>query len=262
MTGRLIGKVALISGGAGGLGIDQARTFLREGARVVLADMDEETGERSAGELGDRARFIRLDVTDALSWRAAVDFTESEFGSLSILVNGAGIVNGGRLGEYSESDWRRVIDINLTGTFLGISAAVDALNRARPASVVNMSSVAGMEGASGIHAYTASKFGVRGLTKSAAMELAERGIRVNSVHPGTIRTPMTVDRVTSAQWNAGGDNPLQRLGDPQEVSNLVLFLASDESSYCNGAEFVIDGGLTAGSVGPRRSDSRYATPEA
>ncbi|MGW4364994.1 SDR family oxidoreductase [Nocardia takedensis] len=244
MTDRLTGRVALISGGASGMGAVHARAFLAEGAAVVLGDIADEAGERLAAELGERAAYLHLDVTRAADWDAAVAETVRRFGKLDVLVNNAGILDGGPLGQYSEKQWQNILAINLTGPFLGLSAARDALVAARPASVVNISSAAGLQGVAGVHGYTASKFGLRGLTKSAALELAPHGVRVNSVHPGGILTSMigaddtaTVDRDSDTRT---------RLGVPDEVSPLLVYLASHESSYCTGAEFVVDGGMTAG----------------
>ncbi|WP_067805309.1 SDR family oxidoreductase [Nocardia beijingensis] len=246
MSNRLSGRVALISGGASGMGAAHARAFLNEGAAVVLGDIADETGARLADELGDLALYVHLDVTSAQDWTHAVAEAVRHFGELNVLVNNAGILDGGELGVYTEKQWEHVLAVNLTGTFLGLTAARDALVAARPSSVVNISSAAGIQGVAGMHAYAASKFGVRGLTKSAALELAPHGVRVNSVHPGGILTPMIgatgdldVDRA---------ENTRARLGLPEEVSSLVVFLASTESSYCNGAEFVVDGGMTAGAA--------------
>lgn len=246
MSGRLTGRVALISGGASGMGAAHARAFVAEGASVMLGDIADDAGRALAEELGEQAAYVHLDVTEAADWQAAVAATVQRFGLLNVLVNNAGVLDGGPLGTYTEKQWQRVIDINLTGPFLGLSAARDALVAARPAAVVNISSAAGIQGVSGMHAYTASKFGVRGLTKSAALELAPEGVRVNSVHPGGILTPMI--GVTEEVEVDRGANVRARLGLPAEVSDLVVFLASTESSYCTGAEFVVDGGMTAGSV--------------
>ncbi|WP_067697256.1 SDR family oxidoreductase [Nocardia jejuensis] len=244
MTGRLTGRVALISGAASGMGASHARAFIEEGASVMIGDIAEDAAARVAAELGTQAASVRLDVTRLEEWEAAVAATVARFGALNVLVNNAGILDGGPLGTYTEKQWDTIISINLTGPFLGMTAARDALVAARPASIVNISSAAGIQGVPGVHGYTASKFGLRGLSKSAALELAPHGVRVNSVHPGGILTPMLgapqdaiVDRAA---------NPLARLGSPAEVTPMVVFLASEESSYCNGAEFVVDGGMTAG----------------
>lgn len=244
MSGLLAGRVALISGAASGMGASHARTFVAEGASVLVGDIADEAGAKLAAELGDSAAFAHLDVTSAADWRAAVDTAVARFGKLDVLFNNAGVLDFGPLGTYSEEQWQRTLAINLTGPFLGLTAARDALVAARPATVVNISSAAGIQGVPGAHAYTASKFGVRGLTKSAALELAPHGVRVNSVHPGGILTPMIgVPEGSTANREA---NTLARLGGPEEVTALVVFLASHESSYCNGAEFVVDGGMTAG----------------
>ncbi|MGW4249005.1 SDR family oxidoreductase [Nocardia sp. NPDC004722] len=244
MSGRLDGRVALISGAASGMGASHARAFIAEGASVVLGDIADDAGAKLAAELGDAAVFVHLDVTELGDWRAAVDTAVERFGKLDVLVNNAGILDFGPLGTYSEDAWQRALAINLTGPFLGLTAARDALVAARPAAVVNISSAAGIQGVPGAHGYTASKFGLRGLTKSAALELAPHGVRVNSVHPGGILTPMIgVPEGTTADRDA---DPLARLGVPEEVTAMVVFLASHESSYCNAAEFVVDGGMTAG----------------
>lgn len=239
--GRLTGKVALISGGARGMGAAHAKAMVAEDARVVLADVLDEEGTALAKELGDAAAYVTLDVREPEAWQRAVAESVQRFGSLNVLVNNAGILNGNRLVDFELAEWQRIIDINLTGTFLGIQAATPAMIEAGGGSIINVSSVEGLRGSPGLHGYTATKFAVRGLTKSTALELATHGIRVNSICPGLIRTPMTEgvpeDFLTI---------PLGRAADAAEVSALVTYLASDESSYSTGAEFVIDGGLTVG----------------
>ncbi|MFD3593214.1 SDR family oxidoreductase [Nocardia sp. NPDC058640] len=235
--GRLAGKVAVISGGARGMGAAHARRFVAEGASVVIGDVLDDEGAAVAKELG--VVYRHLDVREPEQWGAVVATAVEEFGGLHVLVNNAGIVNGNRLVDFALDEWRRIIDINLTGTFLGMQAAVPAMTSG--GSIVNISSVEGMRGSPGLHGYTATKFAVRGLTKSAALELAAQGIRVNSVHPGLISTPMTEG--ISADFL---QIPLKRAADADEVSALVAYLASDESSYSTGAEFVVDGGLTVG----------------
>ncbi|OBF43656.1 3-alpha-hydroxysteroid dehydrogenase [Mycobacterium sp. 852002-50816_SCH5313054-b] len=236
--GRVDGKVALISGGARGMGASHARMLVEEGAKVVIGDILDDEGKALADELGEAARYVHLDVTQPDQWDAAVATATGEFGKLNVLVNNAGIVALGQLRNFDLGKWQKVIDVNLTGTFLGMRVAVDPMTEAGGGSIINVSSIEGLRGAPAVHPYVASKWAVRGLAKSAALELAPFNIRVNSIHPGFIRTPMTAklpeDMVTV---------PLGRPGEAREVSTFVLFLASDESSYTTGSEFVMDGGL-------------------
>lgn len=243
--GRLDGKVALVSGGARGIGAAIAKRFLDEGARVVVGDVLDEDGHQLLTQLGDGIRYVHLDVTKPSDWDSAVSEAVTAFGSLSILVNNAGIVTFGRIDEYAHEQWARIIDVNLTGVFNGIKAAAPALARTAASSIINVSSIAGLRGYQNVSGYTASKFGVRGLTKSAALDLGGSGIRVNSVHPGVIETPMTAGMTFDT-----GHVPLHRVGQPVEVADLAVYLAGDESSFVTGAEFVIDGGETAGTVAP------------
>lgn len=239
--GRLDGKVAVISGGARGMGAAHARRFVAEGASVVIGDVLDDEGATVAKELGDAVAYRHLDVREPEQWAGIVEAAVEQFGGLHVLVNNAGIVNGNLLVDFALDEWQRIIDINLTGTFLGMQAAVPAMKEAGGGSIVNISSVEGLRGSPGLHGYTATKFAVRGLTKSAALELAAQGIRVNSVHPGLISTPMT-EGIPADFLQI----PLARAAEPDEVSALVAYLASDESSYSTGAEFVVDGGLTVG----------------
>ncbi|WP_194819183.1 glucose 1-dehydrogenase [Nocardia sp. XZ_19_385] len=239
--GRLTGKVALISGGSRGMGAAHARAMVAEDARVVLGDILDDEGAALAKELGDNAAYVPLDVREPEQWQAAVAEATQRFGSLNVLVNNAGIANGNLIVDFELSEWQRILDINLTGTFLGIQAAVPAMRTAGGGSIINISSVEGMRGSPGLHGYTATKFAVRGLTKSTALELAQDNIRVNSVHPGLISTPMT-EGIPADFLQI----PMKRAADPSEVSALITYLASDESSYSTGAEFIIDGGLTVG----------------
>ena len=241
-VGRVTGKTILVSGGARGMGAAHVRRLTHEGARVVVADVLEDEGQALVAEVGDSARFVSLDVTDPAGWVAAIAATEDLFGPLDVLVNNAG-VGGGSLAlvDIGLADWQRVIDINLTGTFLGLQEGVRAMTRSGGGSIVNVSSIFGHHGMPVIHSYVASKFAVRGLAKSVALEVAHLGIRVNSVHPGMIVTPMTATRAHDTL-----KVPLGRPGEADEVAQLVLYLASDESAYVTGAEFTIDGGVTAG----------------
>jgi 3alpha(or 20beta)-hydroxysteroid dehydrogenase len=241
MTARLAGKVALVSGGARGMGASHARALAAQGARVVLGDILDPEGELVAKGIGDAARYIHLDVTQPDDWTAAVTLATTEFGRLDILVNNAGIMNFGMIEDYELSEWHKILDINLTGVYLGIRAVVAPMKAAGRGSIINISSIEGIGGTIATHGYTATKFAVRGLTKSVALELGPSGIRVNSIHPGLIKTPMT-DWVPEDIFQTA----LGRAAEPEEVSNLVVYLASDESSYSTGSEFVVDGGCTAG----------------
>ena len=235
--GRVEGKVVLISGGARNIGGASARMLVAEGAKVVIGDLLDEEGQALADELGDAARYVHLDVTSETDWAAAVTLTVAEFGRLDVLFNNAGIFNGGQLQRYKREQWQEMLDVNLTGAFLGMQAAADAMIAAGGGSIINTSSIEGLRGTPWAHGYVASKWGLRGLTKSAAMELAPHGIRVNSLHPGRIRTP-----ATDAMPDDLIPIPLGRPGLPEEVATFALFLASDESSFATGAEFVMDGG--------------------
>jgi 3alpha(or 20beta)-hydroxysteroid dehydrogenase len=234
--------VALISGGARGIGAAQAEAFLAEGAAVVLGDVLEEEAAQTAERLGDRCLAVGLDVTDEQQWQAAVERCEEAFGRLTTLVNNAGVVHFSSIEETSAADFRRVLDINLTGAFLGISASAPAIRRAGGGCIINISSTAGLAGYPDLSAYVASKWGMRGLTKSAALELARDGIRVNSIHPGPIHTPMTagMDEATIA-----ANQPIPRFGTPEEVARMARFVAA-EATFTTGAEFLIDGGSITG----------------
>mgnify|MGYP000049156079 CR=1 FL=1 len=241
MTGRLAGKVALISGGARGMGASHAREMVAQGAKVVCGDILDGDGELVAKELGEDARYVHLDVTRTEDWQAAVAHTVTEFGGLDVLVNNAGILNIGTVEDFELSEWHRILDINLTGVFLGIRAVTPTMKDAGHGSIINISSIEGMAGTIASHGYTATKFAVRGLTKSVALELGQFGIRVNSVHPGLVKTPMA-DWVPEDIFSSA----LGRIAQPREVSNMVVYLASDESSFSTGSEFVVDGGVLAG----------------
>ncbi len=247
---RLSGKVALVTGAARGMGAAEVRRLHEEGASVVAADILDDDGKRLADDLGDRVRYVHLDVVSETDWAAAVAQAEREFGRLDVLVNNAGILRFAAIVDSSLEEFREVLDVNLVGTFLGLRAAIPAMRRAGGGSIVNLSSTEGLAGTLFCGAYTASKFGVRGLTKVAAIEYGGENIRVNSVHPGGIDTPMT-RAVMDAQgraYVASRVAGLKRMGSAEEVAGVVAFLASADSSYCTGAEFVVDGGVTA-SVG-------------
>ena len=248
---RLAGKVALISGGARGMGAAEARLFAREGARVVIADILEAEGRGLEADIkakGGEAVFIRLDVTSEADWQTAVETAVSRFEKLNVLVNNAGIGGGGRIEDTTVEEWTRMMDINAKGVFLGTKAAIPAMRRAGGGSIVNISSQLGLVGMDiSSPQYQASKGAVRLLTKSTAIQYAREGIRANSVHPGPIVTAMTERRrADPAQRQLMVSRiPLGRYGEPDEVAYGVLYLASDESSFVTGSELVIDGGWTA-----------------
>lgn len=252
--GRLDGKIALISGAARGQGAAEARLFVEEGARVIVGDVLEEPGQALADELGPAARFRALDVTREEDWAGAVTLAEEEFGGLSVLVSNAGISPPPTpIAATSLEEYVRVVTVNQVGTFLGVRAVIEPMVAARGGSIVVISSAGGIEGTWGLAPYVSSKFAVRGLTKVAALELARQGIRVNSVHPGPVDTAM----LDPEAWH-GVDvrpmmakaMPLGRLAQPAEIAEMVLFLASDASSYSTGSEFVADGGHLAGPFVP------------
>lgn len=241
---RLEGKTAVITGAARGMGAEHARRFVAEGANVVLTDILEEEGQTLAEQLGDKALFIKHDVTKADEWENVVKDTEAHFGPIHILVNNAGISMNKPLLDISEEEYRRIVDINQVSVFLGMKAVTPSMQKAGQASIVNISSINGIVG--GAIGYTDTKFAVRGMSKAAALGLAHYGIRVNSVHPGVIETPM-IDQDDSREviMQFAKAIPLQRIAQPEEVTSMVLYLASDEASYVTGAEFIIDGGITA-----------------
>lgn len=255
MVGRVAGKVAIITGAASGLGAESARRLAREGALLMLTDLATEAGEALASDLrsqGHKAQFLTQDVTEEAGWDQVVKATLDAFGRINVLVNSAGVGGGGApLAETTYENWRRITSINLDGTFLGMRAVVPAMTEGGGGSIINLSSILGKVGMAGATAYCASKGGVLMLTKSSALELAPVHIRVNSVHPGFIETPMVTNALHEAEnGNEMRDliisrHALARLGIPREIADGILFLASDESSFMTGAELVIDGGYTA-----------------
>lgn len=247
--GRLSGKTAIITGASQGMGATHARTFIREGARTVLTDVNASVGRALAAELGPNALFIEHDVRKESQWAAVVSQTEKKFGPISVLINNAGIIGPvSDTLELTEEAFLDVCAVNQLGVFLGMRAVIPSMIAGGGGSIVNVSSIAGMVGldASTNLAYVASKFAVRGMTKLAARRHGRQNIRVNSVHPGYIKTPMMVAATDDAGGGAAADIPLGRFADPEEVSSLMVFLASDESSFISGAEHVIDGGMIAG----------------
>lgn len=241
---RLEDKVAIITGGAAGMGATHVRLFIEEGAKVVLTDIDAEKGQALAKELGENAHFIQHDVTDEAGWEKVVDETEEIFGPINVLVNNAGISPVLSLEHSTLEDYMKVVQINQVSVFLGMKAVLDSMKKTENGSIVNISSINGLVG--GAIGYTDTKFAVRGMTKAAARGLAPYNIRVNSVHPGVINTPMVQESPAFEQIQAMVQTiPLKRMSEPNEISQLVLFLASDDSSYSTGAEFIADGGMTS-----------------
>jgi 3alpha(or 20beta)-hydroxysteroid dehydrogenase len=245
---RLAGKIAIITGASQGMGMAHARAFVAQGAKVVLGDLNEEGGKALASELGPNAVFVKQDVARAEDWQAILREGEKRFGTVNVLVNNAGIL--GKLAattELAETEFLRVCAVNQTAVFLGMQTVLPGMIKAGGGSIVNISSIAGLVAIYGAPnlAYVASKFAVRGMTKQVAVEYGGKNIRVNSVHPGYIKTPMMVAATDEGGGEALAQIPLHRMAEPSEVSNLVVFLASDESAFITGTEHVIDGGMTA-----------------
>ena len=253
---RLEGKVALVTGAARGLGACIGRLLHREGAQVVLADVRDEEGGALAASLGERAHYVHLDVASEGEWAAAIAAAHARFGPVRVLVNNAGIYRSCPTLEQGAEEYLQIVRINQLGVFLGLRACIPDMRAAGGGSVINIASTAGIEGVPLALAYTASKHAVVGMTRAAALEFGSAGIRVNAVCPGAMLTPLLAESFNVPLSELGAvpfaNAPLGRMGDPMEIAPTVLFLASDESSYTTGSEFVVDGGLTAGVVMARQ----------
>ena len=248
---RLADKTAIITGGARGMGAATARLFAAEGARVVISDVLDTEGEALAAQIGPAALFRHHDVSDENDWRRVLADSVAAFGGVNVLVNNAGVLLMRGLLDTSRQDFERVLGINLVGTFLGIRTVAPKIIESGGGSIINISSIDGLKGSNATSAYSASKWGVRGLTKVAAMELGPRGVRVNSVHPGGIATPMTARPGQTPEAEAATRRfykgvPIGRVGQPEEVARVSVFLASEDSSYMCGAEIAVDGGMSIG----------------
>jgi 3alpha(or 20beta)-hydroxysteroid dehydrogenase len=240
-------KVAIVTGASSGIGLAVARRLADDGMRVVLTDVDVAQGAHAADEIGRGATFLELDVRDEQRWSAVVDQVVEQAGTPRVLVNNAGILTYGPIEEQEADAFRDVLEVNLVGTFLGMKAVIPHLRVAGGGSIVNVSSTCGLQGSPFLGAYTASKWGVRGMSKTAALELADAGIRVNTVHPGGVDTPMVTATMSDEERVAVGANiPVGHLGRPEEVAAVVAFLAGDDATFCTGGEYAADGGYTAG----------------
>ncbi len=243
---RLADKVAIVTGGAQGQGEAIARHFVAEGAKVVIADIADALGEALAAELGEDCFFHHHDVSDEASWTSLVEETNERFGPVNVLANNAGLLRFAEIEKMTVEEYMLLVSVNQLGTFLGMKAVARTMRKNGGGSIINASSVEGLAGMASLTAYTATKFAIRGMTKAAAMELGPKGIRVNSVHPGMIDTPMTRPYGGDAAMEFGASRvPLRRVGQPDDIAPLYVFLASDEAGYINGAEIAIDGGVTA-----------------
>jgi 3alpha(or 20beta)-hydroxysteroid dehydrogenase len=236
--GRAAGRTAIVTGAASGIGEAIAKRLAADGAQVLVCDIDTANGERVITEIGAAARFHKLDVVSADGWQAAVEAAEAAFGPVSILVNNAGILDMAPIDTMSEAAFRRVVDVNQVGPFLGTKAVVPSMRKAGGGAIVNISSAAGLIPLARMASYVASKFAVTGLTKVASIDLAQYGIRVNSVHPGSIATPLTAGATAAPKLQA-----IKRHGQPAEIASMVAYLVSDEASFCTGAAYVVDGGF-------------------
>lgn len=244
--GRLDNKIAIVTGGAQGQGEEIVRQFVAEGAKVVIADIAEDLGVALADSLGESAAFIRHDVSSPESWQAVVDFTTSTFGPVNVLANNAGVLRFGEVDKMPIEEAQLVWDVNMKGCFLGMAAVTPIMKKNGGGSIINASSVEGLGGMGSVVAYCGSKWAIRGMTKAASHELAKRNIRVNSVHPGMINTPMTQAHGGDLAMEFGASKiPMRRVGVPADIAPTYVFLASDESAYVTGAEIAVDGGVTA-----------------
>ncbi|GAA2418124.1 SDR family oxidoreductase [Streptomyces coeruleofuscus] len=247
---RFDGRVAIVTGGARGMGASHARGLAAEGARVAVCDLLDDEGKALAESLPG-ARYHHLDVTDEEAWQTVVHTVEDTLGPVDVLVNNAGIVHFGGVEEQSPEHFRRILDVNVVGTFLGMHTVLPGMRGRGRGAVVNISSAAGLMGFADGIGYVTSKWGIRGMTKAAALDMAGTGVRVNSVHPGVIRTSMG----EGAAPALFADQPVPRIGEPEEVTRMVLFLAGDDASYTTGGEFLVDGGQTIGHVGHARGEA-------
>lgn len=244
--GRLDDKVAIVTGGAQGQGEAISRAFVAAGAQVVIGDIAVEAGEALAAELGDAALFVRHDVSDPDSWQQIVATAEDKFGAISVLVNNAGILKFANIADMSLQEYMSVVQVNQAGTFLGMQSVIASMKSAGGGSIVNASSIEGMGGMPSLAAYCSTKWAIRGMTKSAALELGADNIRVNSVHPGMVDTGMTRAYGDDSIMEYGATKvALKRVGLPDDLAPVYVFLASDESRYMTGAELAVDGGATA-----------------
>src|SRR5690606_1236844 len=241
---RMAGRVALVTGGARGMGASTVRRLVAEGAQVVITDVLDAEGEALAAELGENAVYAHLDVTDEAGWAKVAELAKEKFGPVTALVNNAGIVLQAPTLETTADDFRKVLDVNVTGVFLGTKARVPQMIEAGGGAVVNISSAAGIVGMPNLSAYCASKWGVRGMTKAMALDLGHQGVRVNSIHPGAIRTPMAA----GIEDEHMGHQAIPRVGEPEEIAAAVAFLVSDDAQDITGAELAVDGGMVLGSV--------------
>ena len=253
MAGRLEGKVAVVTGGSRGTGEATVRRFAEEGASVVIADVLDEAGEKVASELGSAATYVHVDVTSESDWESCIAEAQSHYGRVDILVNNAAVLHIAPIEQTTLEDWERVTRVNQTGAFLGIRAVAPAMRSAGGGSIINISSIDGLEGMSFVSAYASTKWALRGLTKCAALELGRDGIRVNTVCPAGGSEEM------SAPWRPPGSSdtsgytekrPIQRRGTVDEIAAMILYLASDEAAFCTGGDYPIDGGHSCGSMLP------------